>query len=49
MSLTDMAEYTSITRSIAAELSEQFGFRPEEVASDATSKTKARSKSHGNA
>lgn len=31
MSLTDMAEYTSITRSIAAELSEQFGFRPEEV------------------
>ncbi|MDG4647873.1 IclR family transcriptional regulator [Roseibacterium sp. SDUM158017] len=49
MSLTDMAEYTSITRSIAAELSEQFGFRTEEVASDATSTTKARSKSHGKA
>jgi DNA-binding IclR family transcriptional regulator len=32
MSLTDMAEYTSVTRSIAAELSEQFGFRPEPVA-----------------
>lgn len=28
MSLTDMAEYTSVTRSIAAELSEEFGFRP---------------------
>jgi DNA-binding IclR family transcriptional regulator len=49
MSLTDMAEYTSITRSIAAELSEQFGFRPEEVASDAMSTTKARSKSYGKA
>lgn len=31
MSLTDMAEYTSVTRSIAAELSEQFGFRPEAI------------------
>jgi DNA-binding IclR family transcriptional regulator len=47
MSLTDMAEYTSITRSIAAELSEQFGFRPEEVASDDRTATKQRSKSHG--
>jgi DNA-binding IclR family transcriptional regulator len=34
MSLTDMAEYTSVTRSIAAELSEQFGFRPEPVADE---------------
>jgi DNA-binding IclR family transcriptional regulator len=48
-SLTDMAEYTSITRSIAAELSEQFGFRPEEVASDATRPSNARSTSHGKA
>lgn len=31
MSLTDMAEYTTITRSIAAELSEELGFRPSEV------------------
>ena len=36
MSLTDMADYTSITRSIAAELSEQFGFRPEEAGTDRT-------------
>ena len=28
MSLTDMAEYTAVTRSLAAELSEEFGFRP---------------------
>ncbi|MCT8973513.1 IclR family transcriptional regulator [Microbaculum marinisediminis] len=48
MSLTDMADYTSVTRSIAAELSEQFGFRPKEVApTPAPTKTK-RNTSHGN-
>lgn len=40
MSLTDMAEYTSITRSIAAELSEQFGFRPDAVSAPEQSKRK---------
>jgi len=42
MSLTDMAEYTSITRSIAAELSEQFGFRPENVTDSPKSKSMGR-------
>lgn len=49
MSITDMADYTSITRSIAAELSEQFGFRPEGVASEPKTATKERSKTHGKA
>lgn len=49
MSLSDMADYTSITRSIAAELSEQFGFRPEEVASDPMTAKQERSKTHGKA
>lgn len=47
MSLTDMAEYTSVTRAIAAELSEQFGYRPEAVATDPGTHEKTRSKVDG--
>jgi IclR family KDG regulon transcriptional repressor len=49
MSLTDMAEYTSVTRSIAAELSEQFGFRPDAVAAEpgTTDKTRSRKNVRG--
>ncbi len=49
MSLTDMSEYTTVTRSIAAELSEQFGFRPEEVGADHKPDQSKRMKTHGNA
>ena len=49
MSLADMAKYTSVTRSIAAELSEQFGFRPDEVRTDKRPTKNRRSKAHGNA
>lgn len=48
MSLSDMAEYTSVIRSIAAELSEQFGFRPEEVGAEHKTTRTKRSRSHGN-
>lgn len=48
MSLTDMADYASITRSVAADLSEQFGFQPGAIGANDTKPMEKRSKAYGN-
>ena len=46
MSLTGMAEYISVTRSIAAEVSDRFGFRPASVPAPEAGKTRKKEKRH---
>lgn len=46
MSLTGMAEYISVTRSIAAEVSDRFGFRPASVPAPEPGRTRKKEKRH---